>query len=122
MNQRKFTAIAGAIGLSGFGIALTIMNPNETTYEAFAAEKVAQYAEAKLCNQAPFGLERECTTWLKSNQIQIRQIIADKTQRLNFLLFSIYVTDLSVSPYLPAYKFRTVGVFQQFFIYKAEQI
>jgi hypothetical protein len=66
---------------------------------------------------------------VNSNQSEIKQIISQGTERYNFVVFSIYQTELSitqVSPFLPSgllpsYHFGTLAVGHQFYIYQAEQ-
>jgi hypothetical protein len=74
-------------------------------------------------------LQEQCVSILQNNQAEIRQIVASNTERQNFLVLSIYKTDLSaeqfippvISASVPAYHFETVGVFNRFIIYQAER-
>ncbi|MBD0389868.1 MAG: DUF4359 domain-containing protein, partial [Nostoc sp. C3-bin3] len=52
---------------------------------------------------------------------QIQEIIARTTERQNYIIFSIYRTDLKISSWIPSYKFETVGAFDQFYTYTAEK-
>jgi len=121
MQKWKIAAIAGAVVASSISAVLMLTNPNDEAYEEFAAEQVASYATTKVCAKVPILLVGRCEALIKSNQQQIQQLISSKTTRINLLLLSIYVTDLSFSPDLPAYKFRTIGVFRTFFIIQAEE-
>jgi hypothetical protein len=121
MKTWKFVAIAGMAVLAGLAGILALTNPSEAAYEHFATQQLSAYADKKLCAKAPFGLASECQRLLQQNQAQIQQLVANKTTRINLLLLSIYVTDLSISSYLPAYEFKTIGIAGQFHIYQAEE-
>ncbi len=121
MKTWKFVASAGIAALAGLAGMLALTNPSEVAYEHFATRQLSTYADNQLCTQAPFGLQSECRRLLQQNQTQIQQLVANKTTRINLLLLSIYITDLSISSYLPAYEFKTIGIAGQFHVYQAEE-
>jgi len=121
MQKWKLAAIAGAVVASSISAVLMLTNPDDEAYEEFAAEQVVGYATTKVCAKAPIFLAGRCEALVQSNQQQIQQVISNKTTRINLLLLSIYVTDLSFSPYLPAYEFKTIGVFKKFYIVQAQE-
>jgi len=131
MKKLHVAAIAGGVLLTGLGVAMAATNPDRVTYERFATQALFIYAKEKLCPQAPniFGLRGQCAGLLQSNQALIQQLIVNGTQRRNFLFFSLYTTELSASSILPpalssmvpSYRFETVGVFQQFVVYKVQE-
>ena len=49
------------------------------------------------------------------------QRLTANTRQQNFIFFSIYTTDLSVSSMIPSYHFETVGALQNFYTYKAQE-
>lgn len=118
------TALGGA-ALITLGAVMTVTNPGQDAYEAYAADQLSVYLKNNVCTQAPKSFEgflkRQCSTLVESGRPQIQQLIAQSTERQNFFLFSIYRTDLSISPVFPAYHFETLGAFQNFFIYQAEK-
>ncbi|MEL6321297.1 MAG: DUF4359 domain-containing protein, partial [Cyanobacteria bacterium J06626_14] len=90
----------------------------------------------RLCDDAPTVLGDACGTLLSNNQDWIRDMVSEGTQRRNYVVLSLYTTDLSAGDViervlppafsfsadnLPGYHFETVGVFQQFFTYEAER-
>jgi uncharacterized protein YceK len=129
MKGLKVTAIVAGITLAGAGAILATTNPTQSAYEKFATKQLIAYLEQNTCAKAPFGLERRCKSLLESNQSQIQTLIAQGTQRQNFIFFSLYTTDLSaekvlpigLGDLLPSYNFGTVGIFQNFHIYKAKK-
>lgn len=118
------TGIVGAT-LVGLGVSMALTNPSQDTYEEYAVHQLTTYLKDEVCTQTPstFGdlLQRQCKTLVDSGRPQLEQIIAKTTQRQNFVLFSVYRTQLDVGPLLPAYHFETVGAFQNFYIYQAEE-
>ncbi|MDX2214691.1 MAG: DUF4359 domain-containing protein [Oculatellaceae cyanobacterium bins.114] len=112
--------------LVGVGVAMALTNPGQAAYDEYATEQLTQYLKDNACTQAPslFGnrLQEQCGELLDDNQSKVRQFISRNTERQNFLILSVYKTDLAIAelgPLLPSYHFETIGVFQQFYIYKA---
>lgn len=124
-------AIAGTTlaGLAGFMLA---SNPGSAGYENYATEKLSSYLINDGCPQlssqqeipekiAKF-VEKNCISIVKSNRSQIEKIVANNTKRQNFLFFSVYRTDFAFRGSLPDYHFETVGLFQNYYLYKAEKL
>jgi hypothetical protein len=125
MKVPKVVTAIGGVALVGLGLVMALTNPGKDEYEQYAVEQLTTYLKDEACMEAPsvFGnfLQRQCKSLVDTGRPQIEQIIAEKTQRQNLILFSIYRTNLEVGPFLPAYHFETLGVFQKFYIYQAEQ-
>lgn len=121
MRRLKLAAIVGGLALIGVGGVLALTNPNQENYEAFATQKLTTYLGDNVCIKAPFGLKEQCKSALVSNRAEIQKLISDGTRQQNYLFFSIYTTDLSLTSLLPSYHFETVAVFQQFYVYQAKQ-
>jgi hypothetical protein len=125
MKVPKVVTAIGGVALVGLGLVMALTNPGKDEYEQYAVEQLTTYLKDEACMEAPsvFGnfLQRQCKSLVDTGRPQIEQIIAEKTQRQNLILFSIYRTNLEVGPFLPAYHFESLGVFQKFYIYQAEQ-
>ncbi len=121
---QPLTAFAG-FALTGVAIVMALTNPSQKAYEEYAMEELATYLKEEICPQAPrlMGnfLQQQCKLLVDSGRPQIEEVIAQKTQRQNLILFSVYHTDLDVHPSLPSYKFETVGVMGSFYIYMYEE-
>ena len=118
---KGIAAIAGIVFL-GLAAVLAATNPSQESYEDFALQQLNTYLEESVCAKTPGGgIQIQCDLLLKSNQSGIRRLISRGTQHKNFVLFSIYTTDLSISSLLPSYHVEAVGVLQQFQIYQAKQ-
>ncbi len=106
---------------------MALTNPGQENYEEYAVEQLTTYLKEEVCTQNIPNtfenfLQRQCVSLVDTGRPQIRQIISETTQRQNYLLFSVYQTDLNVGPFLPAYQFESVGAFQQFYTYQAEKL
>lgn len=123
MKTLKLVAIAGGCVLVAIGGLLAATNPGPTAYNEFATQAAIAYLKGEVCAKAPsvFGLQKLCQSELESNQAKIKKIISDGTQRQNFVVFSLYMTDLSISPDLPSYHVESVGVCGQFILYKTQK-
>lgn len=116
---------AGIVVLAALGTAMAMTNPSQSDYEEYALEQLTDYLKDNVCTQAPKDfdnfLRRQCKTLVDSGRPQLRKMIAENTDQQNFLIFSIYHTELSVGPFLPSYNFETVAAFNKFYIYQAER-
>ena len=126
MKALQIVATIGGTALVGLGVSMALTNPSQDTYEAYAVEQLTTYLKDQGCKQAPkaFGgdfLQRQCKSLVDTGRPQIEKIISQTTQRQNFVLFSIYRTNLEIGPFLPVYHFETLGVFQKFYIYQADK-
>jgi hypothetical protein len=137
MKALKIMAYVGVLGLAALGVAMTKTNPNQVEYEEYAVQRLTEYLNTNVCKKTPKFLENviqfNCRQVVNSAQPQLREIIADSTERQDFIVFSIYRTDLNVNSLIPAlrldsvlpstpgYQFETLGAFNQFYTYKAEQ-
>ncbi|MBW4581459.1 MAG: DUF4359 domain-containing protein [Tildeniella nuda ZEHNDER 1965/U140] len=123
MKTLRIGAIVGGCLLAALGGALAVTNPGQEAYNEFATQAAIDYLNVEACAKAPtvFGLQTLCQSELKSNQSKIKTIIADGTQRQNFVVFSLYTTDLSLNPDLPSYHVESVGVLGRFIIYKTQK-
>ncbi|HEY9872550.1 MAG TPA: DUF4359 domain-containing protein [Candidatus Obscuribacterales bacterium] len=132
----KGTAIVTAIGgiaLVGLGAAMALTNPSQDDYEEYAAQTLTTYLKENVCPKAPKflgnSLGGQCSSLVDSNQSEIKQLVTKGTQQQNFILFSVYKTNLSmrgIVPFfpasvLPSYHFETVGVFNDFYTYQAQK-
>lgn len=124
MKSLKPLASISLFVLTGLVTAMATTNPDSSTYEEYAAEQLTTYLKEDVCSQVPKAFETlvpDCASLIDSNRPQVKQIIVRSTQRQNFILFSIYRTNLSISSVVPLYRFQTVGIMQNFYTYSAEQ-
>jgi hypothetical protein len=132
MKPFKLASLLLGASLVGVGGAMVATNPSQEAYEVFATQQLTRYLESRsdqLCQDVPGPLRDllrdQCGSMVRSlldsNQDQIRQLISRSTERQNFFVLSIYTTDLTVHELLPSFYVESVGVFQNFYIFTAEQ-
>jgi hypothetical protein len=106
-------------------IALGITNPDEQAYREFAATQLSLQLREQGCAKIPKSLgnflQRQCEGVIEQMRPDLGKIIAENTQRKNFLLFSFYVTDLTLPTPLPSYHFETLASLNHFWVLKAEE-
>jgi hypothetical protein len=130
MKKSKYLLASGAgILLLGLAGLMALTNPSQEAYDEFAVQRLSEVLKSEGCQKLPFGLTKQCPTWINDNQAEIKEFVAQNTQRQNFIFFSFYTTDLSVQsilpslpflPTLPSYHFETIGAFQNFYVYQAK--
>jgi Domain of unknown function (DUF4359) len=126
--MKRVTIIAAGLGLGsvGLGLALAMTNPAPEAFAEFALQHLREAG----CQQIPFGLASQCPRFVDDNKAQIQRIMADNTERQDFILFSIYQTHLStrslvpdfpLMPMLPTFHFQTVGILGNFYLVEAKK-
>jgi Domain of unknown function (DUF4359) len=115
-------SIAG-LALAGVGVAMAATNPNEAAYQEYATAQLTERLQESVCQDIGVEfLKQQCTNALKSGQAELKATIAQGTQRQNFVLFSLYKTDLSIPiPLVPKFRVETVGAVNSFHIYKVQK-
>ena len=130
MKFLNIIAGAAAVGLGLLGVSMANTNPSQTAYEKYATQRLSEYIKDNVCDKPkgildnlPIKIDSQCDKLLDSANPQIQEIIAKTTKRQNFIIFSIYHTDLKLEsfPFIPGYKFESVGAFNNFYIYNAQQ-
>lgn len=126
MKLLTIMASVGALGLAAvLGLGMATTNPNQTKYEEYAVQRLTEYLKNDVCNKTTKLLERlinyNCDKLVDSANPQMRQLLSATTERQDFVLFSIYRTELKLSTWIPSYKFETVGAFNNFYTYMAEE-
>lgn len=112
---------------------MAVTNPSQERYHQYAAQRLSQHLQQKECVKLDDSLRNLCKLLEREQgQTLLKRLIADNTERQNFLLWSIYRTNLSTSNILPSflngllsipsvsYQAETVGVFGQFQTYRIE--
>ncbi|BDA73215.1 hypothetical protein CAL7716_073810 [Calothrix sp. PCC 7716] len=115
----------GVLGLSLLAIAMVKSNPSEASYQQYAVKELSSYVKSNVCKKSLGILDKlinnQCDKLVDTASPQIRDIIAASTERHDFMIFSVYSTELKVSDWVPSYKFQTIGAFDKFYTYSAQQ-
>jgi len=125
MKVVSIAACAGVAALIVLGVAMTATNPSRAEYEEYATERLSKYIKEQGCSKTPSFLDNiikfNCAKAIDSVNPQIKQIIKASTQKDDYVLFSVYRTNLQINSLIPSYKFETVGALDNFFTYKAQK-
>ncbi len=125
MKLLSIMAYVGVVGLAVLGVAMAKTNPSKPEYEQYAVLQLTGYLKNNVCKKTPSLLEKliklNCEKMVDSANPQMREIIASSTERQNFIIFSIYRTDLKLNSWIPSYKLETVGAFDNFYTYNSEK-
>ncbi|GAA6623869.1 DUF4359 domain-containing protein [Scytonema sp. NUACC26] len=125
MRVLSIIVCVGVLGLATIGLAMARTNPKQEQYEEYAVEQLSEYVKDNVCKKTRNIFENiikfNCTELIEAANPQIREIIAVRTERQDFLIFSIYRTDLTLNNWIPSYKFETVGAFDKFYTYSMEK-
>lgn len=117
----KVKAFLGIAGLGAVAAALMITNPGQTRYNTFVAETLQNEVRSSFCQADELNswlgdlgktLGNICETAIEQgtliDQDDLTDFIEDNTQRQNFLVFSLYTTEI------PAVRVRTLGICNRF--------
>ncbi|ASC72834.1 hypothetical protein XM38_037940 [Halomicronema hongdechloris C2206] len=125
-NFKVGTWLSGGVLLAAAAL-LFVTNPDQSTYETYAVKRLSTYAKEELCHDLPGTIEQflseSCESLIDENQQSVQDVIRQSTVTLNFGLFSLYRTRLAVPgvDVLPTYEVETLGIFNRFYTYRAEQ-
>lgn len=113
-------ALSGGLVLIS-GLVLIFTNPSEPEYEEFATEQLVLYAKENLCSTSSDQLEQiiqsqVCQLLVDTGKAKIPQLIRKSTKTRNYLLFTVFETDLLL------YEFQTIGIFNDFYIIDVHQV
>ena len=118
----KITQATVVIIILGLGVT----NPNSNEYKTYAADKISRELKDNTCtqldNSAESYLIKSCQILVNSIEPHIETAISRNTKHSNWLIFSIYKTQLQVNSLIPEYCFTTIGIFDLFLTYQIEEI
>ncbi|MDP5015841.1 MAG: DUF4359 domain-containing protein [Dolichospermum sp.] len=125
MKPLTILICVGAASVTVLGAIMAKTNPKQPEYEQYAIQKLTTYLEADVCKKTPSFLEKlikvNCQELLKSATPHIKELITTTTNRQDYMIFSIYRTEIKLDSWIPGYKFETVGALNQFYTYNAEE-
>ncbi len=100
---------------------MALTNPDRADYEVYAVEQLGNLATNQ-CDRVPAGfgtvLQDPCRAAIAAIKPQIRPILAAATTRQNFILFSIYRSNISIPAANLNAKVETIGILDRFYTYK----
>lgn len=125
MGSWKNSGIASAVTI-GFVVLTFLTNPGQQGYQQYADATLKAHLKEKVCLQVAeelgTWLEDQCRIIVDTASPHLAQIINQQTKRQNFLLFSIYQTDIPLASPLPDYHLETLGILGHFYTYQADKL
>ena len=125
LKSLKTSVIVSSIAVLGVGSAMAMTNPPRQEYQTYAAKRMGGYLKEEVCTDAPDALggflQKQCNNIVERGQKPMADWVDRSTERQNYVLFSIYETELSIMAGLPSYEFKTIGIFQNFWIYHKKE-
>ncbi|MBV5259517.1 DUF4359 domain-containing protein [Synechococcus moorigangaii CMS01] len=133
MKFSQISGMVGGIGALALGAIAYLTNPPLSQYRSYAGTQIAIYLKDNVCQNTgedlPFGLgnvqsdllQNYCKTLVDASQAQLGELVGRQTSVNNYFFFSIYQTDIVLPEPFPRYSFETIGIFQQFYTYRAEK-
>ncbi|WP_017316940.1 DUF4359 domain-containing protein [Mastigocladopsis repens] len=125
MRALTIITCVGVVGVAVLGMAMANTNPSQAKYEDYAVQRLTEYLKSNVCEKTSNPLENlikwNCSKFVEAANPQMREIISIRTQKQDFIIFSVYRTDLKLSHLIPSYKFETVGALENFYTYSAEK-
>jgi Domain of unknown function (DUF4359) len=105
----------------GLGGVMALTNPDRAAYENYAVDRIGDLAKAE-CARAPAGLgvfiQEPCRAAIEAYKPDLRPILAAATSRQNWVLFSIYRSNILIPMVNLNVKIESIGIFDRFFVYK----
>ncbi|ACK69746.1 conserved hypothetical protein [Gloeothece citriformis PCC 7424] len=116
----KKNVTIGGIVLVAVGIAMGVTNPNPQAYINYMSEKLLTEGEkvfcqkTEACQENSSGIVKNALAIVRGKVARplIQTVIEESTTRQNFLLFSLYNTEVP-----DVGSIKTLGILNQFFIY-----
>jgi hypothetical protein len=100
---------------------MVLTNPDRFAYETVAVDRISDLAKDQ-CDRAPAGLgvflKEPCQAAIEAYKPQLRLLLTEHTSRQNWVIFSIYRSDISIPVGNMNARVETIGMFDRFFIYK----
>jgi Domain of unknown function (DUF4359) len=113
--------LLGIVAGSGLVGVMALTNPSRAAYENYAVDRIGALAKEK-CDNAPDGLgvfiQGPCRAAIEAYKPELRAILAAATSRQNWVLFSIYRSNIMVPIVNLQVQVESIGIFDRFFVYK----
>jgi hypothetical protein len=118
--------LSGSLGLAVLGLAMALTNPAPDHYEDFVVEQLKNKLQSE-CGRASNELlgvlaNATCRTMTVMGEPYFKQtvkpLVTAGTKRYDLLLFSIYVTELSVPQLSFSGRVESIGAFNSFLVYR----
>lgn len=114
------------VGIATVGIILGLSNPNQNAYSKHLAKETSLNLKENICSEAPEALggfiKAQCNNLASRGEPQIKRMINASTQRNNFLIFSLYETEMSIVRGTPSFEAEAIGFLGNVWVYRSEVV
>jgi hypothetical protein len=102
------------IGVTAIACVMAFSNPSKERYIDYATDQFAEMGKSSFCSDAniPSLAQQSCKFMVSQGRRVIKPYIEGSTKQQNFILFSIYDTEM------PNRKLMTIAAFGNFFTFK----
>ena len=101
------------IGAAVIAGVMTFSNPTKERYIDYAVEQFAERGRTSFCTEnMPIAAQQSCKFMLSQGKSVIKPYIENSTKQQNFVLFSLYATEM------PNKKLTTIAAFGNFYMFK----
>ncbi len=103
--------LIGAVVVVG---VMAVTNPSRERYIDYAIEQFAETGKNSICagDNIPIAAQQSCKFVLSQGKGVIKPLIENSTKQQNFVIFSLYETDM------PNKKYSTIAAFGNFIMFK----
>lgn len=102
-----------SIGTAVVAGVMVFSNPSKERYVNYATEQFSETGKNSFCSgEMPIAAQQSCKFVLSQGKGVVKSLVENSTKQENFVLFSLYTTDL------PNRKMTTLGAFGNFYMFK----
>ena len=102
-----------SIGTAVVAGVMVFSNPSTESYVNYATEQFSETGKNSFCSgEMPVAAQQSCKFVLSQGKGVVKSLVENSTKQENFVLFSLYTTDL------PNRKMTTLGAFGNFYMFK----
>ena len=102
-----------SIGTAVVAGVMVFSNPSTERYVNYATEQFSETGKNSFCSgEMPVAAQQSCKFVLSQGKGVVKSLVENSTKQENFVLFSLYTTDL------PDRKMTTLGAFGNFYMFK----
>jgi hypothetical protein len=102
--------LIGVVVIAG---VMAVSNPSKERYIDYATEQFSESGKTSICGgDVPIAAQQSCKFLISQGKGVIKKLVENSTKQQNFVVFSLYETDM------PNKKYSTIAVFGNFIMLK----
>ncbi len=92
---------------------MAVSNPSKERYIEYATEQFSETGKTSICTgDLPIAAQQSCKFVISQGKGAIKLLVGNSTKQQNFVVFSLYETDM------PNKKYTTIAAFGNFIMFK----